>query len=105
MTRRWLLVLLLIGTLAGCAFLQERKLDFEACKQDPGCWEQAQHWQATTETVSAVAASAVPVPGAAAAPKVLGYLALGVAALFGGHKLRKRTAAPTTTAVTTTTPT
>lgn len=93
--KRLILALIVLTTiLGGCAFLTERKLDFEACQADAACWEGAQRWQATVETVGVAAASAVPLPGAAAAPKVLGYAALGLAALIGGHRLRKKATTP-----------
>ncbi len=40
--------------------------------------------------VATPVAAAIPVPGAAAAPKVVGYLAFGLAILLGGHAIRKK---------------
>jgi len=61
---------------------------------DPICKDQAETWQDRTETASLIVASALPVPGAAAAPKVLGYIALGLSALIGGKALRKKASQP-----------
>ena len=85
------LIFLVSATLLGCAFLKDQKANFEACMDDPECKAQAESWQSKAETAAVAVASAVPVPGAAAAPKVVGYLALGIAALIGGRALRKKT--------------
>ena len=92
MKRTLLVFCVALTILSGCAFLQERRLDWEACKADPACYDGAKRWQGTVETVATAAASAVPVPGAAAAPKVAGYVALGLAMLIGGHAVRKKKA-------------
>ena len=91
---RKLLLIALLGTLVGCAFLQSQKANWQACQADPACVEQAKAWQSRTETASVVVASAFPVPGAAAAPKVLGYIALGLAMLIGGRAIRKKATPP-----------
>ena len=57
---------------------------------DAECKAQAETWQNRVETTATVVASAVPVPGAAAAPKVLGYIALGIAGIIGGNILKKK---------------
>lgn len=85
--------ILLLST--GCAFVEARKSDWFACQADPICLEQAKNWQEKTEAVSTIVASAVPVPGAAAAPKVLGFGAFGLAMLLGGHALNKKKKAVT----------
>ena len=84
------LLILAILLITGCAFLKEQKANFNLCLADVACKEQAEAWQDRTETASTIIASALPVPCAAAAPKVLGYIALGIAALIGGHTLRKK---------------
>jgi hypothetical protein len=88
--RKLPLILLFIIALSGCAFLKDQKASFDACMEDAECKASAQAWQDRTEVASTIIASAVPVPGAAAAPKVLGYLALGIAGLIGGNALRKK---------------
>lgn len=88
--KKSVLLFVVLFLMSGCAFLNERKADWEACKVDAACMEQAKSWQSKTETVSLIAASAVPVPGAAAAPKILGYAAFAVAMLIGGHALKKK---------------
>ena len=87
--RRYLLISFLL-LFAGCAFVKAQKANWEACQSDPVCVEQAKAWQDRTETASVIVASAVPVPGAAAAPKVIGYIALGLAMLIGGHAINKK---------------
>ncbi len=89
MKKLFLILLFSVSVLSGCAFLQDQKANFDACMADPVCKEQAKHYQDVTETASIVVASAIPVPGAAAAPKILGYIALGIAAILGGRTLRK----------------
>jgi len=88
--RKLILGVTLIFLITGCAFLKDQKLNFDTCMADPDCKSQAEAWQDRVETSSVIIASAVPVPGAAAAPKVLGYIALGLAALIGGRSLRKK---------------
>lgn len=87
--KKLFLLLVVIALFVGCAFLQERKLDVQACLNDPICLAQAKGWQTTGETVGTVAGSVVP---GAAAPvqKAVGYAALGIALLLGGHALRKK---------------
>lgn len=85
-----ILILSLFFLISGCGFLQNQKVNFDACMSDPECKAQAESWQGRIENASTIVASGVPVPGAAAAPKVLGYMALGVAALIGGSALRKK---------------
>lgn len=88
--KRIVLGISLIFLISGCAFLGEQKANFEACMADAECKASAESWQDRTETASTIIASAVPVPGAAAAPKVLGYIALGIAGLIGGRALNKK---------------
>ena len=88
--RKIILGISLIFLISGCAFLKQQKLNFDTCMADVDCKSQAEAWQDRVEASSVIIASAVPVPGAAAAPKVLGYLALGVAALIGGRALNKK---------------
>lgn len=88
--RKLILGVTLIVLISGCAFLKEQKLNFDTCMEDVDCKSQAEGWKDRVETASVVIASAVPVPGAAAAPKVLGYIALGIAALIGGRALNKK---------------
>ena len=88
--KKTLLVLTLGLTLFGCAFLQAQKANWEACKADPTCLEQAKGWQNKVETVAVPVASAIPTPGAAAIPKVAGYIALAIAMLVGGSHLKKK---------------
>ena len=85
-----LLLLVFCISLVGCAFIQGQKVNWEACKSDPVCSENAKSWQDRTEVASTIIASAVPVPGAAAAPKVLGYIAFGISMLLGGRALTKK---------------
>lgn len=76
--------------LVSCAFLEEQKANVQACLADPVCLAKARSTQATVETASVIGASALPFPGAAAAPKVLGFISFGIALLLGGRALRKR---------------
>lgn len=92
--RKLVYIIFLLSFLSGCAFLQSQKANWEACKADPACVTQAELWQSNTETISTVVASGLPVPGVAAAPKVLGYLAFGISMLIGGYALRKKKAEP-----------
>ena len=92
--KKVLFLISLVVFLSSCAFLKNQKANFDACLADPECKAQAEKWQDRTEVASTIIASAVPVPGAAAAPKVLGYLALGVAALIGGAALKKKKEVP-----------
>lgn len=87
--KRFTVVLLLAIGLSGCAFLEARKADWDACKADVKCVEQAKYWQQTGEMVGGLAGSVVP--GAAMpAQKVAGYIALGLAMLIGGHAITKK---------------
>ena len=90
MRRLW--VVLAIGlTLSGCALIKEQQDNWKACKSDPVCSEQAKKYQSSTETLSALPISMIPIPGVSAvAPKVLGYIAFGLSMLIGGHTLRKK---------------
>ena len=88
--RKIILVVSFLFLISGCAFLKDQKSNFDACMADAECKAQAESWQGRTETASTIIASAVPVPGAAAAPKVLGYIALGIAGLIGGRALNKK---------------
>lgn len=85
-----LILILALVSLTGCALIQAQKDNWEACKQDIECSEKAKNYQTTAETVSTVVASAIPVPGAAAAPKVIGYIALAFAMLTGGAAVNKK---------------
>ena len=91
--KKVILAVVLAGLLGltSCAFLQDQKANWEACQANVECLNKAKGYQDKTELLATVAASAVPVPGAAAAPKVLGYIAFGLAALLGGRALRKKT--------------
>lgn len=91
--RNVLFTLALAGVLGltSCAFLESQKANWEACKADVECLENAKGYQGKTELLATVAASAVPIPGAAAAPKVLGYIAFGIAMLLGGRAALKKT--------------
>jgi len=88
--RKIVLGISLLFLISGCAFLQDQKANFDACMADAECKAQAESWQDRTEAASTIIASAVPVPGAAAAPKIFGYVALGIAGLVGGRALRKK---------------
>lgn len=90
--RNVLLGLALAGVLGltSCAFLESQKANWQACQADAECFAKAKAHQATVETVSVIGASAVPFPGAAAAPKVLGFIAFGISMLLGGRALRKK---------------
>ena len=90
MKRTQLLIILIFGiSLVGCAWIGRQKANFDSCIADTECKAQAEGWKSRVETASVIVASAVPVPGAAAAPKILGYLALGLAAIIGGSRLKK----------------
>lgn len=83
------IILFIFLSLSGCAFFQAQKDNWDACKADPVCVDQAHKWQATGEMVGGFAGSVVP--GAAMpAQKGLGYLALGLAMLLGGHAITKK---------------
>ena len=89
--KRILIGLILAASLvAGCAFIQDQRENVEACLADPGCLAKANAAKGTTETIATIGASAIPFPGAAAAPKVLGYISFGIAMLLGGRALRKK---------------
>ena len=92
--RRLTIVLALALSLTGCAFLTNQKANFDACMADTECKAQAQGWADRVETASTIVASGVPLPGAAAAPKVLKYLTLGIAALMLGRGVRKKEETP-----------
>lgn len=87
--KRLTVVMIFALTLSGCAFLEARKADWQACKADPVCVQDAKKWQATGEMVGGLAGSVVP--GAAMpAQKVGGYIALAIAMLIGGHAITKK---------------
>ena len=88
--KRLTLLFIVLLSVSGCALFQNQKLNFEACMADPTCKDGAEAWKDRAETASVIVASAIPVPGAAAVPKVIGYIALGIAALIGGNTLRKK---------------
>jgi hypothetical protein len=84
------LVGLLVFVLAGCAFVRTQKENFDTCMADIECNAQAEAWRNKAEIVSTIAVTAVPVPGAAAAPKIIGYIALGLAGILGGAALKNK---------------
>jgi len=88
--KKILLILAFVSLLSGCAFFQGQKENWIACQKDPVCLEAAKSWQTKTEILSLPVAAAVPFPGAAAAPKILGYIAFGISMLLGGHALTKK---------------
>lgn len=91
--KRISVILLIALSLSGCAFLQARKADWQACKADAACVAEAGKWQQTGELVGGIAGSAFP--GAAMpAQKVAGYLALAIAILIGGHAINKKKGTP-----------
>mgnify|MGYP001606684895 CR=1 FL=1 len=84
------LIALTLG-LSSCAFLDAQKANWVACQADADCLNAAKGYKDKTELLATVAASAVPIPGAAAAPKLLGWIGYGLAMLFGGAAvLRKK---------------
>ena len=88
--RKLLSIFAIVLLLSGCAFFQAQKANWTACRSDPVCLEKAKNWQSKTELLSLPIAAAIPVPGAAAAPKILGYVVFGAAMLLGGRALRKK---------------
>ena len=88
--KKIIFTLLFITSLTGCAFLNQQKVNWQACQADPTCVAQAKDWQSKVEVVSLPAAMAIPFPGAAAAPKILGYLGFAIAMLIGGHAITKK---------------
>ena len=85
---------ILLSIVAGCGFIESQKSNFDACMADIQCKTEAEGWQKKIENASVIVASGVPVPGAAAAPKLLGWIALAVAALIGGRSLTKKKVPP-----------
>ena len=83
-------IVLLLAILSGCGFIRDQKLNFEACMADIACKENAEAWKDRGETATAIIAAPLPLPGASAAPKVVGYISLLIAGLIGGHTLRKK---------------
>lgn len=73
----------------GCAFLKQQKVNWDTCKSDVSCYEDAKQWQSTGELVGGLAGSAVP---GVAIPlqKGVGWLSLTLAMLIGGHALNKK---------------
>lgn len=104
MKKNIVFILAFLVLVSGCAavgnFFNDRKADWNACLSDLGpdgvkdtgdeCYAHAKAWQDKMETVSTIVAAAVPVPGAAAAPKIIGYGSFGLAMLLLGHALRKK---------------
>jgi len=84
------LIIVALLLLSGCAFFDTQKANWEACKADIECFENAKSWQDKTENLSTIVASAVPIPGAASAPKVIGWGAFAISMLLGGAALRKK---------------
>lgn len=84
---------LIVLSLTGCAFLEQRKVDWQTCKQDPICYESATKWKSTGEVVGGLAGSAFP--GAAMpAQKVTGWIAFAIAMIVGGHAINKKKETP-----------
>lgn len=74
---------------AGCAVVKDQKANWEACKQEPSCVEQAEKWKDTGELVGALAGSVAP-GVAAPASKVGGYASFAIAMLILGAGIRKK---------------
>lgn len=83
------LLLVLLIAVSGCAFLDNQKANWDACKADAQCMADADRWKETGELVGTIAGSVVP--GAAApAQKIGGYAAFAVAMLILGAGIRKK---------------
>lgn len=101
--KKLIIAIALVGFFAiGCSWIGDRKADFNACIADPACNANANKWKDRIYALSVPLAAAVPVPGAAAAPTVFGYIAFGLAALIGGHALTKKAPAPVVAPITAT---
>lgn len=92
--KRLVLAFILIAGLTGCAAIKEQvqiqKDNWEACKNDPVCFDKAKGMRDKVEIVATPLAAALPIPGAAVAPKILSQLSFAFFMLFGGHALLKR---------------
>lgn len=88
--RKLAIVGLLIFVIAGCSYARHQKENFDTCMKDVVCKAAAETWRTRAEVATTIAVTAAPVPGAAALPKVIGYLALGLAAIIGGAALNKK---------------
>lgn len=98
--KRMLLILAVIITLSGCAFFQNQKANWEACKADVACYEAAKANQGRWEKIGGVVGDAVGaapfIPPTAAkyagivSEKTFGYGAFALAMLLGGRALRKK---------------
>ena len=94
--KKQLIIATLALSLAGCAFFQAQKANWEACKSDPACVEQAKGWQSKGEMTGKIIATgaATIVPGVAVAidpvGKAVGYLGFALAMLLGGHVILKK---------------
>lgn len=87
--RKLILFISVLVLLSGCAFIKSQKENWDACKSNPQCMEDARRWQESGEMVGGIAGSVVP--GAAMpAQKGLGYAAFAIAMLLGGHALNKK---------------
>lgn len=94
--KKLIVVSLLALTLASCVFLDAQKPNWKACAADQDCLADAKGYQAKAELTGIAVASAIPLPGAAAAPKVFGYIAFAIAMLLGGRALNKKKYLPNT---------
>lgn len=84
--KKTILILSLIILVSGCAFIEARKADWNACKADAKCSADAKKWQETGEVIGGTVGSAFP--GAAMpAQKIGGYALLALAMLLGGHAI------------------
>ena len=86
-----------LALLGGCAFLEARKADWQACAADPVCVEHAKSWQSKGETVGTIVGGTAGsvFPGAAGIAGQVGkygggYLALAIAMILGGHAINKK---------------
>jgi len=86
-------IALLIFSLTGCALIEKTKINWETCKENPICLNDANKWKTTGEVVGGLAGSFAP--GAAMpAQKVVGWLAFAIAMIVGGHALNKKKETP-----------
>ena len=92
--RKQFIVLAFVFSLAGCAFLQNQKANFDACKSDPVCWDKAKHDADIAGSIVESVGGLAPIPASGAvaktAGKIVNYGWLGIAALIGGATLRKK---------------
>ena len=97
MKKKLAVLIVAIALLSGCAFLQNQKANWDACKADVACMDQANAWKAKGETAGAIVGGTVGsfVPGAAgvaseAGKYAFGYLGLAIAMLIGGAAITKK---------------